>query len=122
MKLDQQTRKSVTVIVIAILAMALMPMLVMVGCSMPMVGNLCEHGIPLGPIISSACGGIYQVLSTDLTSVAASGFTSLLIALFAAIAAVTLILAPASRERAVVPVRIEPPPEPDDPLGERLTL
>ena len=106
------------VVMIAVVAIAI-PTCTMIGCDMGMSGGM--PFMPSGTGMYNSCAGEW-VTSSGPVGVLPSGAENLLLALGAAIVAVTVTLAP---RQAAVPAWVlvaEPPPPPEDPLGQRARI
>ena len=120
LRLSTDSRKWISTVMAALVVIAAVPILVMIGCSMDMsMGAACSHGVE---VLTSACGGTYVLMQNVASAVVTSGFSILLFALLALFMMAVMVLAPASQSRAYVLVPANPPPPPEDPLGVRLRL
>ena len=108
----------VLVTVLAVVAIAI-PTCTMIGCDMGMGGGM--PFVPSGTGIFNACPGEW-VTSTGPVGVLPNGAENLVIALSAVIFAAAVVLSP--RETAFVEPAYfaEPPPPPEDPLGQRTRI
>jgi len=106
------------VIMVAVAAIAV-PTCRMVGCDMDM------GSMPLmpfnGPIVSSACGGQWE-FSSGPAGILPSGTDALSLTLMAAFAVAVVLLAPQVAGHPVLVRVSNPPPPPEDPLGERFRV
>ncbi|TLM97915.1 MAG: hypothetical protein FDZ75_03535 [Actinobacteria bacterium] len=110
------------ILVATAVVLMMVPAVYMVGCSMPMVGNACTAMFGhVQTAINQACDGTL-VTAQGPAAVLSAGLSTLLFALALALAAGLSMLFEAASRPALVPLRIEPPPPPEDPLGTRLTL
>ncbi len=121
MKLSSDSRKWISTVVAALLVIAAVPLIVMIGCNMDMsaTGGVCAHG---AEILTSACSGTYVLMQHVAAAVVASGFSLTLLVLLVAFMAAAIVLGPTVQSRALVLAPATPPPPPEDPLGVRLTL
>jgi hypothetical protein len=106
------------VVMMAVVAIAI-PTTTMIGCDMGMSGGMPY--MPSGTGIFNGCLGEWAT-NTGPVGVLPSGAESLLLALSVAIVAVAVTLAP---RQTAAPARIlatEPPPPPEDPLGQRTRI
>jgi hypothetical protein len=106
------------VVMMAVIVIAI-PTTTMIGCDMAMGGGM--PFMPTGTGIYNGCVGEWATTSGP-SGVVPSGLQSLLMALSVAVVAVAVTLAP--RETSA-PARIpadEPPPPPEDPLGQRTRI
>lgn len=122
-----RTRMPFSLAIVMIVMAASVPVVAMIGCSMEMSAPLsmartmCAHIEAAGTFISQACGGTYVALDGLVDSIAPdAGFSVTLLAALA-VAAMMFVVSPA-RTIAPVPIRAEPPPPPEDPLGSRLSI
>jgi hypothetical protein len=122
-KFDEPTKKTLAVVLTAVVVLAAVPAAFMVGCNLPMIGNDClGHAMTIGQTLSRACSGIF-VTTHAVEGLAAGGVTFLLLLMFAAaLGSVLVMRTREAGERAYVFVPVVSPPPPEDPLGERLTL
>ncbi len=121
LRLSADSRKWISTVMAALVVIAAVPVLVMIGCSMDMsaTGGVCSHSME---VFTAACGGTYVMLQNAAAALVTSGLSTLLFALLALFMMAVIVLAPASQSRAYVLVTANPPPPPEDPLGVRLTL
>lgn len=120
-------RTGVIAIILIVVAVAV-PAVTMVGCNMEMSApisfteTLCGHIEGFGQFISEACGGTYLIIDGLGDSIASSGqfLFNLMAAL--AVAVAMLFVMPTVREHSAVLVPVAPPPPPEDPLGQRLSI
>ena len=106
------------VVMMAVVAIAI-PTITMVGCDMGMGGGM--PFMPSGTGIYNGCAGEWAT-TTGPAGVLPNGAENLLLALSVAIVAVAVTFSP---PQTVMPVRImadEPPPPPEDPLGQRTRI
>jgi hypothetical protein len=108
----------VLVTVMAVVAIAI-PTCSMIGCDMGMSGGM--PFMPSGTGIFNACTGEW-VTSTGPAGVLPSGAENLVLALSAVLLVAALVLAPRAEIRAVPAFIAEPPPPPEDPLGQRTRI
>ena len=116
---DRRTMSLVLVIAVAVVAIAI-PTCQMVGCGMGMHDGMMAVWTHPGPSLGNLCTGMW-VSSPGSLGVPPSELMTLLLSLFAAIAAVVLF----SPRVAVQPVRLvdaNAPPPPLEPRGERFTV
>lgn len=119
MRLSPDSRKTMSTVLAALLVISVVPIVVMIGCTMDMsaMGG-CSHAVE---VFNSICGGTYMV-GQQVAAVVASGFSAILFALIAVFMMAVLFFAPVSRSRAFVLAPANAPPPPEGPLGVRLTL
>jgi hypothetical protein len=106
------------VVMMAVVAIAI-PTCTMIGCDMEMNGGM--PFMPSGSGIFNSCPGEW-VTNTGPLGVIPNGAENVVLALSVAIIAVAVTLAP---RRTTAPVRIsaaDPPPPPEDPLGQRTRI
>ncbi len=106
------------VVMMAVVAIAI-PTTTMIGCDMGMGSGM--PFMPSGSGIYNGCTGEWAT-TTGPVGVLPNGVENLLLALGVAIVAVAVTLAP---REAAAPVRFaadEPPPPPEDPLGQRTRI
>jgi len=107
-------------IIIACVAVAV-PTCRMVGCQMETMGYMPFTHLGDGLALSSDCGGAWSILDVTV-GVVPLGLEALALALFAAFAAVAVLMRPQVVARPVRILDATPPPPPERPLGTRLTL
>jgi hypothetical protein len=107
------------IVVVAIVAVAI-PSCQMIGCTMPIrFMPLITDGVSFTN--PSSCGGAFVFGSTP-SAVVPSGADSLMLTLVAALAIAAVLFAPRVEAGPLRIVRIEPPPPPEDPRGERFLV
>jgi hypothetical protein len=106
------------VVMMAVVAIAI-PTCTMIGCDMAMTGGM--PFMPSGAGIFNACSGEW-VTSTGPAGVLPSGLENIVIVLGALVVAVAINLAPRESTSMVRVLAAEPPPPPEDPLGQRTRI
>jgi hypothetical protein len=117
---DKGSMSLALLIAIAVIAVAI-PTCQMVGCDMSMPGGMMRISTHLGGSFGQACDGRWVSSSTQY-AVPPSGFSALLLSLFAAIAAAAVLFSPRVALRPVRFVDANGPPPPLEPRGERFTV
>lgn len=107
------------ILVVAVVAV-IIPACQMVGCAGPM------RFVPLITDVTSftnpsSCGGTFVFEKTP-TAIVPVGADSLTLTLVAALGVAAVLFAPRAETDPVRVVRIEPPPPPEDPRGERFLV
>ena len=108
----------VLVMVIAVIAIAI-PTCTMIGCDMGMSGGM--PFMPKGAGIINACPGEW-VTSSGPVGVLPSGVENLLVALSAVLLVAAVVMAPRTSADVRPAIIAEPPPPPEDPLGQRTRI
>jgi hypothetical protein len=112
-------RFALPLIMVVVLTAIAVPTCAMVGCDMDMGPLGAMPFVPFnGPRAASTCGGEWVLNSTPAGTLP-SGPDTLLLTFLAAFVAAVMVLAPQSASRPVLVRVSNPPPPPDDPLGER---
>jgi hypothetical protein len=106
------------VVMMAVVAIAI-PTCTMVGCDMGMSGGM--PFMPSGAGIFNSCPGEW-VTSSGPAGVLPNGAENILLTLSALVVAVAVTLAPRQSVRMVQALVAEPPPPPEDPLGQRTRI
>ena len=107
------------ILVVAVVAV-IIPACQMVGCTgsmryLPLITDVTSFTNP------SSCGGTF-VFDKTPTAIVPAGADSLTLTLVAALGVAAVLFAPRVEARPVRIVRIEPPPPPEDPRGERFLV
>jgi len=108
----------VLVTVLAVVAIAI-PTCTMIGCDMGMTGGM--PFMPSGTGIFNACSGEW-VTSSGPLGVLPNAAENLVIALSAAFIAVAVVLSPRASAIVEPAYFADPPPPPEDPLGQRTRI
>jgi hypothetical protein len=106
------------VVMMAVVAIAI-PTCTMIGCDMSMSGGMPY--MPSGTGIFNSCAGEW-ITNTGPAGVLPSGLENIVLALGAFVVAVAITLAPRESTRTVRVLAAEPPPPPEDPLGQRTRI
>jgi hypothetical protein len=106
------------VVMMAVVAIAI-PTCTMIGCEMGMSGGMPY--MPSGTGIFNSCAGEW-VTNTGPAGVLPSGLENIVLVLGAIIVAVAITLAPHESHSMVRILAAEPPPPPEDPLGQRTRI
>ena len=106
------------VVMMALVAVGI-PTLTMVGCDMGMSGGM--PFMPSGVGIFNSCAGEW-VTNSGPVGVLPNGAENIILTLGALVVAIALTFAPRESIRMVQALVAEPPPPPEDPLGQRTRI
>ena len=114
-------RKLIVPLIVAVAIVAVViPSCQMIGCTMPMrFMPLITDGVSFTN--PSSCGGTF-VFGNAPSAVVPSGANSLMLTLVAALAIAAVLFSPRVEASPLRIVRVEPPPPPEDPRGERFLV
>jgi hypothetical protein len=106
------------VVMMAVVMIAI-PTCTMIGCDMGMGSGMPY--MPSGSGIFNACPGEWTT-NTGPAGVLPNAFDTMVLTLGAFVMAVAIVLSPRESARAVRVLASDPPPPPEDPLGQRARI